>query len=144
MRPNHNLTNRHSPKPTNKHKKLSKWLRKQESRLKSTEEAEINNKMSNWEKSNLISPCQKHKEKNNNKDWCLEKLQEMLNKAQDSLSIYSNKVLEPQSSLSKFLLHNKSLSIFTLMSPKITPMWERKISSKNSQWRFTFMRITRR
>lgn len=68
MRPNLNLTNRHSPKPNNKHKKLSKWLRKQESRLKSTEEAEINSKMSNWEKSNSISLCQKHKEKNNNKD----------------------------------------------------------------------------
>ena len=144
MRPNHNLTNRHSPKQNNKHKKLSKWLRKQESRLKLTEEAEINSKMSNWEKSNSIRLCQKHKEKNNNKDWCLEKLQEMLNKAQDSLSIYSNKVLEPKSSLSKFLLHNKSLSIFTLMSRKITLMWERKISSKSNQWRFTFMRITKR
>lgn len=47
MKSNHKLINKHSPKRNNKHKKLEKWLKKQEDKLKSTEEVEINNKMSN-------------------------------------------------------------------------------------------------
>jgi len=47
MKSNHKLINKRSPKQNNKHKKRDKWLKKQEDKLKSIEEVEINNKMSN-------------------------------------------------------------------------------------------------
>ena len=47
MKSNHKLINKHWLKRNNKHRKLDKWLKKQEGKLKSTEEVEINNKMSN-------------------------------------------------------------------------------------------------
>jgi len=140
MKNNHNQINKLSLNQSNKHKKPNKWHNKQEGKLKMTEKAEINSKMNNWEIFSLIKPYQKPKEKNKKKDYCSEKLPEMFSKAQDSLSTYLSKDLEHQNFSLKFQLHNKSPLIFTLMSLKITLMWEQKILSKNSQSKFTFTR----